>query len=369
MSTSQNKAQTNMQKSLLQKSVVPIAAIIILLFLVALLAGAFNDKVAPAIITKSDNQLSLDSKNTFEVTLTTSKIFEPVAASVTAKQATIISSRILARIDKINVRAGDTVKKGDLLIQLEKNDLTAQVLQAKEKVKAVEARHNEAKQNYARTKELFDRKLVSAFNLDKSKADFQAIVADVTAAKQALKQAETTLNYATLRSPINGRVVDRFAEPGNTAQPGNKLLSLYNPLSLRVEAQVREQLALTLHQGQSIQVELPALKELAQGEIDEIVPAANTGSRSFLIKASIHYNENLLPGMYARLMVPAGEEQQLLVPTAKVGHVGQLNFVWVNVDGEKQRRFVRLGKENTLGMVTVVSGLSKGEKILDIPHK
>jgi RND family efflux transporter MFP subunit len=172
------------------------------------------------------------------------------------------------------------------------------------------------------------------------------------------------LSYASLIAPIDGRIVDRFAEPGDTAQPGIKLLSLYNPLSLRVEAHVREQLALTLTNGQKIEIELPSVNKVIMGEIEEIVPAANTGSRSFLVKARITYNENLLPGMYARMLIPAGEQISLSIPTKNVARVGQLDFVWLDINGEIQRRLVRLGKEKN-NMITVISGLTVGDKVIE----
>lgn len=357
-------------KSTAQKIFIPVIALTILLLMVAWLAGSFNEKVSPALNENTNNKTNknisavmIDQNNSYTLVASKEAIFEPVAASLEAKQATIISARILARIEQINSRSGDLVKKGDLLIQLEQNDLQSQVLQAKQNVNAMQARYKEAKQNLDRSVELFKTKLVSAFEVDKNRATYQTIYAELTAAKQAFSQAKTTLSYATLIAPIDGRIVDRFAEPGDTAQPGIKLLSLYNPLSLRVEAQVREQLALTLTNGQNIEIELPSVNKTIMGEIEEIVPAANTGSRSFLIKARITYHENLLPGMYARMLIPAGEQTKLTIPANIVAHVGQLDFVWLNVDGEIQRRFVRLGKE-TKGMITVISGLIAGDKII-----
>jgi RND family efflux transporter MFP subunit len=351
------------QKSMLQKLSVPIITLAGLLLSVAWLAGLFDDKVAPSI---AEPTLQ-NSKDIYVVKKQVDAIYEPIAASVAAKQASIMSSRILARIESINVRAGDTVKKGDLLITLEKSDLQSQVAQAKEQINVVMARHIEAEKNFKRAKEIHSQQLISDFELDKSRADFDALSAELTTVKQALKQAKTTLSYTQLRAPMNGRVVDRFAEPGNTAQPGNKLLSIYNPLSLRVEGQVREQLALTLTQGQTIEVQLPTFNKTLQAEIEEIVPAANTGSRSFLVKASINYQEQLLPGMYARLLVPAGEQEVFYVPSDRVGHVGQLTMVWINEKGVAQRRYIRLGKEHKDGLVSVIAGIKVGDQILVMP--
>ena len=349
------------QENTVKKLIIPLLTLIILLVMVAWLAGTFNNKISPGFEQPSP---ALANSASYVVNSSTKAIFEGVAANITAKQTTIISSRLLARIDTINVRAGDIVKKGDVLITLEHKDLSSKVIETKEQVNAMLARHTEAQQNYQRANELFSKKIASQFDLDKSKADYQSIKAELTAAKQSLAQAQTTLSYATLRAPINGKVVDRFAEPGNTAQAGGKLLSLYNPLSLRVEAQVREQLALTLTQGQSITVDLPTIKQNLIGLVEEIVPAANTGSRSFLIKVSLPYQENLLPGMYARLLIPAGHAQKLYVPKSSVAHVGQLDFVHVLINGQSQRRFVRVGEKDKQDFVSIISGLVDGDIVV-----
>jgi len=352
---------TTQNNNVAKKWLIPLLAISLLLIMVAWLAGSFNDKVTPDF---KESTPTLTSESSFTVIASDEVIFEGVAASITAKQATVISSRLLARIDKINVRAGDDVKKGDVLITLEQKDLSSKVIQANEQVNAMQIRLTESKQNYLRAKELYRKKIASQFDMDKSNADYQSNIAELTAAKQSLGQAKTTLSYATLRAPIDGKVVDRFAEPGNTAQAGGKLLSLYNPLSLRVEAQVREQLAVTLMQGQSITVDLPTIKQSVSGLVEEIVPAANTGSRSFSIKISVPYQENLLPGMYARLLIPAGQATKLYVPLSSVSQVGQLDFVNVVIDGESQRRFVRVGKNSRKGYANIISGLAAGEQVL-----
>ena len=100
---------------------------------------------------------------------------------------------------------------------------------------------------------------------------------DQAGAVQALEEAKTALGYTEILAPFDGRVVDRFAEPGDTAQPGTKLLALYNPLSLRVEAQVREVVALGLEVGQDLQVEIPAMQKIVDAVIQERVPAADPG--------------------------------------------------------------------------------------------
>lgn len=344
-----------------KKLLLPAAALVMLLLIIAWMAGFFSDKIAPGL----EPAETFTEADTVPVIARDTPILEAVPASVEAKQATLISSRIMARIKSIPVRSGDSVSEGQLLIALEKTDLQARAGQAAEQVRAVAARLREAQQNLTRMQQLRAQGLVALADLDRARANYNALQAEQASAQRAKEEAETAVNFADIRAPIAGRVVDRFAEPGDTATPGSKLLSLYNPLSLRVEAQVREQLALSLTLDQPLTVEIPALQLSVAAQVEELVPAAEPGSRSFLVKAAIPYQPRLLPGMYARLLLPAGNKQQLMIPSDRIAQVGQLDVVWVLEDGRPARRFIRTGK--TLeGYTEVTSGLSSGERLLPV---
>lgn len=349
-------------KITMKQWLVPTAAIVVLLLMVAWMAGSFDHKVQPG---RAPLPAPL-AADTVAVTAQTVPLFEAVPASVEPKQATLIASRLLARIVKVNVRAGDRVQEGDLLVELEQGDLQSRVSQAKANVQSASARLTEAKQALKRAQDLSQRGLLAQADLDRSQANHDSLAAGLASAEQALKEAQTALGYAQVRAPIAGRIVDRFAEPGDTAQPGMTLLSLYNPDYLRVEANVREALALQLALGEQLAVSIPALQSQRQAVIEELVPAGNPGSRSFLIKCRLDQGSGLLPGMYARLQVPAGEARALLVPVDRVAQVGQLDLAWVKTPGGVERRFIRLGKHHGDDQVEVLSGLAAGEQLLPV---
>lgn len=347
----------------MKKVVLPLLAVVVLILMIAWMAGLFVEKIPPGVNT-------VPQANTGEplaVQVSDVTIIESVPASVEASQATLISSRLMARITNVNVRAGDTVERGDMLLELENSDIKAQVQQADARIRATTARLKEARQNLDRVEELQAGGVMSVSDLDKAQANHETLLAEMAGANQALEEARTALGYTRIAAPFDGRIVDRFAEPGDTAQPGSKLLALYNPLSLRVEAQVREHLALNLEVGQALKVEIPSLEKVVDAVIQERVPAADPGSRSFLVKAGVAFDQNMLPGMYARLLVPAGMDQKLLIPADRVVHVGQLDLVWVYQDGQSFRRFVRIGKLVANGQVEILSGLAEGDLVLPLP--
>ncbi len=351
-----------MRKSI-KKVGIPLLAIVVLLLMVGWMAGLFSEKIPPGV--NPPEVVSLDEA--VPVLAVEVTIIEKVPASVEATQATLISSRLMARIVTVNVRAGDSVSRGDLILELENSDIKAQVQQAEARIRAASARLNEAKKTLARVQELQDGGVMSISDLDKAVANHESLLAEMAGANQSLEEARTALSYTEIVAPFDGRIVDRFAEPGDTAQPGTKLLALYNPLNLRVEAQVREHLALDLEVGQPLQVEIPSLKKVVDAVIEERVPAADPGSRSFLVKAGVAFDKDMLPGMYARLLVPADSKIQLTIPADRVAPVGQLDLVWAVQDGHSYRRFVRIGQLVNDGQIEILSGLAEGDMVLPVP--
>ena len=343
--------------SALKKWLIPLAAIGSLLLIIAWMAGSFRTKIEPGLQALENHS----SDDLYSVVRTDVLITEPVPANIGARQATTISSRILSRITSFNVRAGDTVSQGQLLLVLESSDLESRLDQSKEQVRAAEARLVEARQSLERAEQLQQQKLVADAVLDEARSRHSTLQAELANALEVVKEAEIAITYSQIRSPIDGRVVERFAEPGDTAAPGDKLLALYNPLSLRIEAAVREGLALSLVLEQILEVEIPSLQRTLPAQVEELVPAADPGSRSIMVKARIEHDSQLLPGMYARLLVPANRESLILIPVDRVSQYGQLDVVWVQNDDHIDRRFIRRGRELQGGMLEVISGLEEGE--------
>ena len=348
-----------------QKWLAPLLAVLALLLVIAWMAGAFRDQVAPG--TAAPGPAGPVPADALAVERVRRAATEPVPATIGARQATTISSRIIARITAIAVRAGDSVTQGQLLLELERSDLESRLSQAEARGQSLAARLTEAQLALERARNLQAQGLVARAVLDEARATHDALQADLASARRAVEEARVAVSYTEIRSPIDGRVVDRFAEPGDTASPGERLLTLYNPLSLRIEAGVRESLALPLELGQQLEVEIPALDQILTAEVEELVPAADPGSRSFLVKARIAFQDQLLPGMYARLLVPAGSEDLLLVPRQRVTSYGQLDVIWVWRDGQAERRFVRLGRTFPPDQVEILAGLESGEIILPPP--
>jgi len=171
------------------------------------------------------------------------------------------------------------------------------------------------------------------------------------------------LDYATIRAPLSGIVVDKRVEVGDTVSPGQILLTLYDPNRMQLVASVRESLAERLHVGDQISARLDALDHDCVATISEIVPQAEEASRSFAVKVTGPCPPGVYSGMFGRIFIPLDDEEILVVPRGAVFRVGQLSFVEVVEDDQQHRRVVQLGRELPEGY-EVLAGLRQGERVV-----
>lgn len=347
----------------MKRFVLAITALSGLVVVVLWMAGVFNHKIQPDLKPVSDTgmreSVTIDEESMVRV--------EKIPGSIAARDATRVASRLLARVSTLTVRPGDLVTAGELLATLEKDDLTARVRQAEESLNSITARYQEASMAFERAQSLRRKQLISQADLDAAKANIVSFEAQRAAAEQSVDEVKTALSWSRIHAPISGRVVERLVEPGDTVHPGQPIVALYNPSTLRVEAWVRESLAVKLVVGQPLEVSVPALDITVAAAIEEIVPVADPGSRAFKVRLLMPLLDRLVPGMYAEVSVTIDTARSLLIPSRFIREVGQLDVVWVQGVTGPERRFIRTGSRYH-DKIEVVSGLSKGETLLAPPR-
>lgn len=340
------------------------AAVAVMVLLVLWMAGAFGHKIEPGRVEGRTIAAAEDAART-TVEEVVVPIVEEAAGTVQAERKTVVSAQIVAVIRDVRVRAGDQVAAGDTLIVLDDRELIARVQEARRSVQGTEAARSKAEADFRRASQLIGRGVISQSELDQAEATFKVADAELGRARQGLQAAEVALSYAEMQSPVAGRIVDRLADPGDTALPGKPLLSLYDPTALRMEVAVRESLVTHLKVGEAVEVRLGADAEMIEGRVDEIVPQAEAGSRTFLVKVGLPRRPGMYTGMFGRVRFAAGERRRVLVAEAAIEHIGQLDFAdVVGAEGTVARRLVTLGAPAGEGRVEVLSGLRAGEAAL-----
>ena len=333
---------------------------------VSWLSGGCEERVAPGRV---EAETAAAEGRAVPVEESSEPAVEWSSGQLASARHTAVSSRVLARIEEVRVRAGSRVAEGDVLVVLEAGDLAARVAGAEQALRSAQARLALAKSEHARAEQLFREGVGTRQRLDQAAAELRAAEAGASGVGESLTEARTTRSFTEIRAPVSGRVVDRLAEPGDTAVPGTPLLRIYDPTVLRIEAPVRESLAVGLRVGQTLRVEIPALGTPLDGQLDELVPFAEPGARSVLVKVRLPGgDERLFAGMFARVAVPAGERRRLLVPAAAVERIGQLEFVdVVGEGGARERRVVTTGEPAAGERVEILSGLRAGESLFVSP--
>jgi membrane fusion protein (multidrug efflux system) len=286
-----------------------------------------------------------------------------VTGSIQSRVSIEAASRVAARITEVNVRAGDRVTRGQVIVVLDTSELRARLGEAEGQLAAARAELNRATAEEGRFSALFARGSATASERDAAEAAYRAAVGRTAQARAAVEAARAELEYTIVRAPVDGLVVERLAEPGDIAMPGKPLVRLYEEDVLRVELEVPEELTRNIRIGTPLDVSVDANGMKYRTQVSEIVPASDPTSRSFVVRAPLPSGQRLQPGMFARATFAIANEMVLTVPRNAIEEVGQLETVRVVSDGRIATRIVSLGR--SFGdRVEVLAGLRDGQRVI-----
>ena len=339
----------------------------VMIVFIAAMTGMFGEKIEPRATVRAERKLTpQQSANLGEIYEVEKEYFAEAVGTLRAATRTEIAARILAPIDEIKVKAGDLVKQGDVLVRLDPRDLRSRLDQIRSALESAETSLKHAESDLQRDTKLHAERILPTMKFEQSQTTVELARSKVRQAEQAVSEAEVTLTFSEILAPQDGMIVDRLAEPGDTAQPGVPLLVLYDPQSLRLEAPVMENLAIKLKVGETLTVHIDAIERDVEARVDEIVPQAEAASRSFLVKVALTDAQGLYEGMFGRLRIPSGVRRHLCLHTAAIQTLGQLQFVdVVRADGETlERRFITTGRFGSPQHVEVLSGLEAGDRVV-----
>lgn len=388
-----NADKKNRNTSKLSSLLIPVIAIGVLLLLMMWQSGAFSgDRIEPGKTSLNNQSEIAGNAKIVPVEMKTVPVLYKTVGTVRSRTQVELSARLIARVLEVPVRSGDAVTKGTVLVRLDDEDLKAALNQAEQNIIASRAavlssdesirqaesslklsetevnRERQLRKSGAGTQQALD---IAETNLNTAKAALaqakqgkQIAQAQAEAAEQAKRQAESMLAYATIVSPFDGIVSERFADPGDLASPGTVLMKLFDPSRLMLEIPVRESLASRIKLHETIPFTVRALNRTVNGEVQEIVPAVDPGSRTFMVKLCILEQEGLMPGMFGTLEMPVGTREAFVVPEKAVESIGQLEYIIARKSGADQfkKMLVRTAPLSD-GKSEVISGLQEGMEI------
>jgi multidrug efflux system membrane fusion protein len=329
--------------------------------------------------------------------------------TVRAKNSSVVAARIMGNIINVRVREGDRVRAGQTLIEIENRDSGVQIQKAQAGVREGQGAQDEVQRNiraaesarraaqaneslasttFNRYQQLFERQSVSPQEFDEvrtklevakaeneradrmlqaTRAKQSQVLARIDQAKADISSARIYAGYARLSSPINGVVVSKQADVGSMAMPGAALLTIENDSHYQLEVSVEESQLNKIHLHDQVRVAIEALgSQEVTCSVEEIVPAADATSRSYIVKLSLPNatGQQLRSGIYGKARFVTGARQVLSVPQKAITQNGQLVSVFVvDHSGVARLRLIKTG--NSFGeRVEILSGLNDGEQVV-----
>lgn len=296
----------------------------------------------------------------------------------------------MSQIAAVHVEAGDAVRAGQLLVELDDRDLAsalraaeaaragvdAAVLEAGYALEAARADLGLAETTHERFTDLLERRSVSRQEYDEVAARLQGARASVQMAEARgrmaassgvqmdaqLDAARAAVSYTRLTAPMDGIVTARHVDAGSLASPGVPLLTLEGVGALELEVSPPASLLPAVTVGQRVPVIFDGPVETT-GEIVEIVPTVDPASRTFMLTVALPAESGLRTGMFGRARLAGTPRERLTVPAAAVVERGQVQTVFVVEAGVARRQLVSLG-----GLVDadyeVLSGLVAGDVVV-----
>ncbi len=338
--------------------------------------------------------------------------YQPVASwveapgSVQARNRITLSAQVNGFVQTVNVKAGDSVAAGQTLAVLDSRDAQSQKDMAGGAIEEAQAAldeagkaarmtaemRNAAKSAYAladttfqRFQKLYDEKSVSPQELDEARARRDGAAADLAAKESMLsaaqdrvrqvqakvtqagaqsRRADVLVGYSSIKAPAAGRVVERAVDPGSAIFPGSPLLVLETVAAPQVLAELPTAQLGLIKTGLEVQVRISDGTSATPGRISEIIPLSNPGSHTVQFKVDLPSGTAVPTGSYARVLVPAGTRNALLIPSKALRITGQLTGLFVVDAGAKARFRLVKAVPYDAEKTELISGVEAGEKIV-----
>ena len=283
---------------------------------------------------------------------------------VEAVKQTTLGAQVAGRIVELGVKAGDTVRAGQVLARIDARTADQAVAASLSQVTEAEANLANARRKHERNRDLLAQKFVSQAAVDQSEAEYKAAQAQLAAVKANAGQAVAAQTFNTITAPYAGIVGATLAELGDMAQPGRPLVTVFDPRELRVTASLPQTTLPKLKLGEPVRVEIASLGKSVTATKVTVIPVADARTHTTRIRLDLPSTDGVLPGQFARARFVTGGVRALAIPASALLRRGEVTAVYV-VDGagRAQLRQVRAGEGVGEAFVEILSGLSAGERI------
>jgi RND family efflux transporter MFP subunit len=289
--------------------------------------------------------------------------------SVMADDRVDLSSRVAGFIRRLDVREGQRVGKGDVLIQIDPADVDEAIRQAQAGVAAAQVDLSDAERDLRAFTTGAGQGWVSADIMRKAQVRGDIARTNLAKAESALAGARAQQAYTSISSPVDGVVVARNKRKGDLATPGIPILTIESRNDLLFKLFVSESNVGRITPGMPAAVRIDALpgRDIPCA-VQRIVPSGDMTTRRYEVDLTLPADPAILPGMFGRAAFALGSSSVVMIPRAALVERGGLKGVFVIDEGNIAHfRWLRLGREWD-DRLEVTSGLAAGEKIVSQPN-
>jgi HlyD family secretion protein len=236
-----------------------------------------------------------------------------------------VGTQVSGIIQRVYVDFNQNVKEGQLLAKLDETSLLAQLQQSQSSVDQAQAQLNYMEATYKRTKALYEKDLIAQGDYDQALYNYENSKASISNAKSALARAKVNLDYATITSPIDGVVLNRAVEEGQTVAASFNtptLFTIVNDLTqMEVQTNIDEADIGIVKQGQRVEFNVDAYPDLKfKGVVSEVrlqpVTTNNVVTYVVILRAQ-NPDKKLMPGLTASVKIFIEEKEKTLVVSGK----------------------------------------------------
>lgn len=334
--------------------IVGLSIVVAVLVLIALRRGAEEHApLEPAALT---------------VTTTTLERVE-VARSITANgsihpwQEIIIGPEVGGyRVAAVHVDVGDRVERGQELLKLRDELLSAELASKRANLLQAQAALERAAADFRRAQSLSASGALSQSDLDELRSEEIAAEARLASAKADLEAAQLRLKYTRVTAPDDGIISARNVTVGQVAQSGAELLRLIRKGRVEWRAEVPESRLGAITAGQTVRLTTADGARL-EGKVRTVAPTVDTATRVGLVYVDID-SEHVRPGMFARGEILVERSEAAMLPLSSIViHDGYSYVYVVKEDGIVERRHVETGLVEDQS-IEILAGLAHEERIV-----
>ena len=333
---------------------------------------------------KKEEKMTFDTakvqKTNIQTSITATGTIEPVTSVTVGTQVSGIVSHLYVDYNTV-------VKKGQVIAELDRTNLISELNTAKANLSSSQSSLNYQLSNYNRYKELHDKGLVSADEFESARLQYLQAKEQVNTAKESVQKAQTNLGYATITSPIDGVILSKSVEEGQTVAASFNTPELFviaqDLTNMRVIADIDEADIGGVKEGQRVSFTVDAFPDdHFEGQVTQVRQQATTESNVVTYEVVISAPNNdlkLKPGLTANVTIYTLEKNDVLaVPAKALRFMPNEAFLqkgetiedcegdhklWTKEGSVFKAHKVEIGTTNGI-MTEIVSGIKDGTEVL-----